>query len=86
MQPPDSGFVVVVAALVVVSAVGMVSKTVVEMAIDVSTVDNVVPDHVSTPEKIEAVLTMEEICDDDSQRPAYTPDVARTTVNKYFKL
>ena len=86
MQPPDSGLVVVVAALVVVSAVGVVSKAVVEMTIDVSTVDNVVPDHVSTPEEIEAEVKMEEICDDGLQRPAYTLDVARKTVNKHFKL
>lgn len=85
MQPADSCLAVVVIVVVVISAVGVVSKTVVEMAIDISTVDNVVLDHCSTPEEIEAEVTIEEICDDGLQRPAYTLDVA-TTVNKYFKL
>jgi hypothetical protein len=69
MQPGVSGSVVVVAAVVVVSAAE-------------EAVDNAVVDHVSTPEEAEVKVTMEEVPDDGLQRPAYTLEAARTTVNK----
>lgn len=86
MQPAGSGSVVVVAAVVVISVADAVSKTVVEMATDVSAVDNAVVDGAPSPEEIEVKATMEEASGDGLQRPAYTLDVARTTVNKCFKV
>jgi hypothetical protein len=78
--------VVVVAVLVVVSVAGVVSKTVVGMSTDVSAADSAVVDHVSATEEVEVEATIMEVPDDGLQRPAYTLDVARTTVKKCFKV